>query len=114
VPLVLAPLLALARVDFKMVTAPERGTAIQIGRDLKVGRRCCGIDLQVLPSKGSVENVQRLRYEPDVKFALVQSDVYQAFVDQAAAGIRKQNKSSKDSALFCLCTMKRDLFYCSR
>ena len=39
-----------------------------------------------LPSAGSAENVQRLRYEPGVKFALVQSDVYQAFLDQAAGG----------------------------
>jgi TRAP-type uncharacterized transport system substrate-binding protein len=35
---------------------------------------------------GSAENVQRLRYEPGVRFALVQSDVYQAFLDQADAG----------------------------
>ena len=41
--------------------------------------RCC-------PPAGSAENVQRLRYEPGVKLALVQSDVYQAFLDQAAAG----------------------------
>ena len=40
----------------------------------------------MLPSAGSAENVQRLRYEPGVKFALVQSDVYQAFLDQAAGG----------------------------
>ena len=39
-----------------------------------------------LPSAGSAENVQRLRYEPGVKFALVQSDVYQAFLDQGKAG----------------------------
>jgi TRAP-type uncharacterized transport system substrate-binding protein len=30
--------------------------------------------------------VRRLRYEPGVKLALVQSDVYQAFLDQAASG----------------------------
>jgi TRAP-type uncharacterized transport system substrate-binding protein len=42
----------------------------------------------VLPSAGSSENVQRLRYEPEVKLALVQSDVHQAFLDQAAAGNR--------------------------
>jgi hypothetical protein len=45
-----------------------------------------GIDLEVLPSKGSAENIQRMRFEDGVKFALVQSDVYQAFLDQAAAG----------------------------
>src|SRR5207249_1927826 len=44
------------------------------------------ISLEVLPSAGSAENVRRLRFEPGVKFAMVQSDVYQAFLDQAAAG----------------------------
>jgi uncharacterized protein len=83
----LAPTLAPARVEYKIVTASERGTYIQIGRDLqKWIAEPAGIDLAVLPSKGSTENVHRLRYEEGVKFALVQSDVYQAFLDQAAAG----------------------------
>jgi TRAP-type uncharacterized transport system substrate-binding protein len=69
------------------VTASERGTYIQIGRDLaKFVAPDAEIDLEVLPSVGSAENVQRLRYEPGVRFALVQSDVYQAFLDQAGAG----------------------------
>ena len=71
----------------KIVTASERGTYIQIGRDLaKFVAPDAGIDLEVLPSVGSAENVQRLRYEAGVRFALVQSDVYQAFLDQAEAG----------------------------
>src|SRR5437867_10134523 len=86
--LVLAPATASpARVKYKIVTASERGTYIQIGRDLaKWIADPAEIDLEVLPSKGSAENVQRMRYEEGVKFALVQSDVYQAFLDQAAAG----------------------------
>ncbi|HXG49012.1 MAG TPA: TAXI family TRAP transporter solute-binding subunit [Methylomirabilota bacterium] len=72
---------------YKIVTASERGTYIQIGRDLaKYVADQADIDLEVLPSKGSAENVNRLRYEPGVKFALVQSDVFQAFQDEAAAG----------------------------
>ena len=75
------------RAQYKIVTGSDRGTYIQIGRDLaKWVADPAGIDLEVLPSKGSAENVQRMRYEPGVKFALVQSDVYQAFLDQAAAG----------------------------
>ncbi len=74
-------------VPYKIVTASERGTYIQIGRDLaQFVAPEAGIDLEVLPSAGSAENVQRLRREPGVKFALVQSDVYQAFLDQAEAG----------------------------
>jgi TRAP transporter TAXI family solute receptor len=72
---------------YKIVTGPERGTYIQIGQDLaKWVAQPAGIDLEVVPSKGSAENVQQLRYEPGVKLALVQSDVYQAYLDMAKAG----------------------------
>jgi hypothetical protein len=76
-----------AQVEYKIVTGSERGTYIQIGRDLaRIIAPPAGIRLEALPSAGSAENVRRLRYEPGVKLALVQSDVYQAFLDQAAAG----------------------------
>ena len=76
-----------AAVEYKIVTASERGTYIQIGRDLaKFVAPGADIALEVLPSAGSAENVNRLRFEAGVKFAMVQSDVYQAFLDQAAAG----------------------------
>ena len=78
---------ARAAAEYKIVTASEKGTYIQIGRDL--GRFVApgaDINLAALPSAGSAENVQRLREEPGVKFALVQSDVFQAFIDQAASG----------------------------
>jgi TRAP transporter TAXI family solute receptor len=45
-----------------------------------------GVELTAVPSAGSAENVRRLRYEPGVKFALVQSDVYQAFLDLDKGG----------------------------
>jgi TRAP transporter TAXI family solute receptor len=78
---------ASAQTPFKIVTASERGTYIQIGRDLaKFVAPAAGIELEALPSAGSAENVRRLRHEPGVKFALVQSDVYQAFLDQAESG----------------------------
>jgi TRAP transporter TAXI family solute receptor len=77
----------MAQVEYKVVTASERGTYIQIGRDLAQWIAApANIDLSVLPSKGSAENIQRLRFEEGVKFALVQSDVYQAFVNEAANG----------------------------
>ena len=79
------PSAALAAAEFKIVTASTRGTYIQIGRDLaSFVAPQADIDLDVLPSAGSTENVRRLRYEPGVKFAIVQSDVYQAFLDLAA------------------------------
>jgi len=74
-------------VAYKIVTASERGTYIQIGRDLaKFVAPDAGIQLESLPSKGSADNVSRLRYDTGVKLAIVQSDVYQAFLDSAAAG----------------------------
>jgi len=73
--------------EYKIVTASEKGTYIQIGRDLgRFVAPAADINLAALPSAGSAENVQRLREEPGVKFALVQSDVFQAFIDQAAGG----------------------------
>lgn len=72
---------------YKIVTGPERGTYIQFGQDLsKWVAQPAGIDLEVMASKGSAENVQRMRFEPGVKLALVQSDVYQAYIDMANAG----------------------------
>ena len=78
---------ALAAPPLRIVTGSDRGTYIQIGRDL--ARQVAvpaGITLEVMPSKGSSENIKRLRSEPGVRLALVQSDVYQAFLDEAAAG----------------------------
>lgn len=76
-----------AAVAYKIVTASERGTYIQIGRDLaKFIAPAAQIELDALPSAGSPENIHRLRYEAGVKLALVQSDVYQAFINQGKAG----------------------------
>ena len=78
---------AQAATPYKIVTASERGTYIQIGRDLaRFIAPQAQIDLEPLPSAGSAENIHRLRYEPGVKLALVQSDVYQAFINQGNAG----------------------------
>lgn len=71
----------------RIVTGPDRGTYVEIGRDLsRLVAQPAGIGLKVMPSNGSADNVRRLRSEPGVSLALVQSDVYQAFLDQAAAG----------------------------
>ncbi len=78
---------AAAPIAYKIVTASERGTYIQIGRDLaKFVAPPAQIELDAVPSAGSAENIHRLRYEPGVKLALVQSDVYQAFINQGNAG----------------------------
>ena len=52
---------ALAAAEFKIVTASERGTYIQIGRNLaQFIAPQADIALEALPSAGSAENVRRL------------------------------------------------------
>jgi uncharacterized protein len=73
--------------NMRITTGQERGTYIQIGRNLaEWAAPKAGVNLEVMPSAGSVENVKRLRYEPGVRLALVQSDVYQGLLDQAGDG----------------------------
>lgn len=74
---------ALCAAAFKIVTANERGTYHVIGKDLaKFVAPAAGIDLEPMPTAGSAANIRLLRFEPGVKFAIVQADVYQAFVDR--------------------------------
>ena len=78
---------AAASVGYKIVTASERGTYFAIGNDLaKFVAPPADIDLEVLATAGSAANVHLLRYEPGVKFAIVQADVFQAFVERARNG----------------------------
>jgi TRAP transporter TAXI family solute receptor len=78
---------ALAAAQFKVVTADPKGTYYAIGKDLaKFVAPEADISLEVLPTAGSAANLKHLRYDPGVKFAIVQADVFQAFVDRAATG----------------------------
>lgn len=79
-----------AAVEYKIVTADPKGTYYAIGQDLaKYVAPDAGIDLEVLPTDGSAANIKHLRYDPGVKLAIVQADVYQAFIDRAVAGNRE-------------------------
>lgn len=76
-----------ATVDYKIVTASDKGTYYAIGKDLaRYVAPGADINLEVLATSGSAANVKLLRYEPGVKFAVVQADVFQAFVDRSGAG----------------------------
>ena len=78
---------AVAAAEYKIVTASEKGTYFAIGVDLaKFVAPDADIQLEVLPTAGSAANIKHLRYDPGVKLAVVQADVYQAFLDRAAAG----------------------------
>ena len=85
--LLMAGGLAEAQTDYKIVTASDKGTYYAIGKDLaRWVAPAAGIQLEVLPTAGSAANVKLLRYEPGVKLAVVQADVFQAFVDRADSG----------------------------
>jgi len=74
---------ALPAAAFKIATASERGTYFVIGKDLaKFVAPGADIELEVMPTSGSATNIKLLRFEPGVKFAIVQADVYQAFVER--------------------------------
>ena len=83
----LIPQVAVAAADYKIVTASDKGTYYAIGKDLaKMVAPDADINLDVLATSGSAANVKLLRYEPGVKFAIVQADVYQAFIDRGTSG----------------------------
>jgi hypothetical protein len=79
-----------AGLQHNIVTGTENATYFRIGSDLATHVAPeAGIELRVLPSKGSVENIKRLRDEPGTKLALIQVDVYEAYKDLAASGNRE-------------------------
>lgn len=76
-----------AAAEYKIVTASDKGTYYAIGKDLaKFVAPDADVQLEVLATSGSAANVKLLRYEPGVKLAVVQADVFQAFVDRAGSG----------------------------
>ena len=78
-----APILA----DYRIVTGGTTGTYYAFGQNLaNLVARPANIALEAVSSSGSVQNVRDMRYREKVKFALVQSDVYQAYVRLAAQG----------------------------
>lgn len=76
-----------ARSTYKIVTGGLTGTYVKIGRDLaQFVAEDAGFDLVVQTSAGSLENVERLRFEKGVKFAIVQNDVFQRYKYYAERG----------------------------
>ncbi len=73
--------------QYKIATASDKGTYYAIGQDLaRLVAPDAGIALEVLPTSGSAANVKLLREAPGVKLAVVQADVFQAFIDRAGSG----------------------------
>lgn len=76
-----------AAAQYAIVTASDKGTYYRIGQDLaRFIAPDADVALEVLPTSGSAANIRHLRYDPKVKLAIVQADVYQAFIDRAHQG----------------------------
>lgn len=74
-----------AAAAYKIVTANKTGTYYKIAQDLaKIVAPQADINLEVLETSGSAANMKLLRQEPGIKLAIVQADVYQAFVSLAS------------------------------
>jgi len=73
-----------AVAQVRILTGTEAAD-VRIGRDLAdFVAKAVDIELDVLPSSGSPESFKRLYAEPDVNLAVVQQDVYEAFLAQGA------------------------------
>ena len=66
---------AASAADLGLITGSEGGTYYRFGLDLKRLLKAEGINLTVLPSKGSVENIFAVYQRPGVDMGIVQSDV---------------------------------------
>lgn len=94
-PLAVCPVAALA-ADLGVITGSEKGTYYQFGLNFQALGKPNGINVNVLPSKGSIENIYAVYQKPGVQVGIVQSDVL-AFVarvqsDQALQRIAKKIK----------------------
>ncbi|MBI1275278.1 TAXI family TRAP transporter solute-binding subunit [bacterium] len=73
--LLLWPTLAMASTDMVMLTGPETGTYVRIGKDVAKAVAKDGVTVQVESTGGSVENVNRIAHAEDSTVGIVQSDV---------------------------------------
>ena len=107
--LVLPPAAAHAAAEFKIATADPRGTYFAIGNDLaKMVAPTADITLEVVPTDGSAHNIRLLREAPGVKFAIVQADVFQTFVDRAAGANREAAQDHRAAARHPAALQHRD------
>jgi TRAP transporter TAXI family solute receptor len=61
--------------DIGLITGSDRGTYYRFGLDLQKAVKPAGINLTVLASRGSIENVHAVYQRPGVQVGIVQSDV---------------------------------------
>jgi uncharacterized protein len=67
--------LAAKAIELSIVTGSPKGTYFQIGHDIRKLVAPYGIDLNVIPTVGSLENVQAVLERQNTQLGIVQSDV---------------------------------------
>src|SRR6266403_2011219 len=92
---------SMAVEDMGLITGGEKGTYYQFGLDLQKLVKPAGINLNVFPSKGSIENVYAVYQRPGVPMGIVQSDVL-AFVSRVQTDQTLQRIAKKTRMVFPL------------
>jgi uncharacterized protein len=87
--------------DMGLITGGEKGTYYQFGLDLQKLVKPAGINLNVFPSKGSIENVYAVYQRPGIPMGIVQSDVL-AFVARVQTDPVLQRIAKKTKMVFPL------------
>lgn len=69
------PASAAAQEPFGITTGEPRGTYFAVAQDISELARNAGLELRVLPSQGSLENLYRVFTAPEAQLGIVQHDV---------------------------------------
>jgi len=91
--------------EMTLMTGREKGTYYQFGLDLQQLTKSRGIELEVQPSTGSIENLYAVFQRPRTQVGIVQSDVL-AFVTRVQSNPTLVRIAQKTKLVFP-CTMKR-------
>jgi len=90
-----------AAEDMGLITGGDKGTYYQFGLDLQKLVKPAGINLNVITSKGSIENIYAVYQRPGVPMGIVQSDVL-AFVSRVQTDPVLQRIGRKTKMVFPL------------
>ncbi len=87
--------------DLTIVTGKEKGTYYRFGLDLKTLGESNGIQLNVVPSNGSLENLHAVYKRPATQLGIVQSDVL-AFISRVKSNEVLRSVAQKTKMVFPL------------
>lgn len=80
----------LAATEAGIITGPKNGTYIALGQDIADIAKTAGVELSVVESAGSIDNIKRLSGQENLMLGIVQSDVL---------GFLKRSRNAKSVAM---------------